>query len=160
MSEDAESCVFCRIVQGEAPAHVIDEDQLSMAILDINPLARGHCLIIPKRHVPWWHELSLEETESLFTLARSVAGRIIEVYRPDFVCIYARGRRVPHTHIFLVPTRRGDPVDRFFNALEGFQEGVGDLARLREDESRCEVADRLSVRKTADQRPTHHMKDF
>ncbi|NYT02205.1 MAG: HIT family protein [Methanosarcinales archaeon] len=142
-SEESESCIFCRIVGGEAPAQVIEEDGLSMAILDINPLARGHCLVIPKRHVPWWHDLSPEETESLFSLARSVAGRIMEAYRPDFVCMYARGRRIPHTHIFLVPTSKGDPVDRFFNALEGFQEGAGEMARLGEQESRDEAAKRL-----------------
>ena len=51
---------------------------------------------------------------------------------PDFVCIYARGRRIPHAHIFLVPTYKGDPLDRFFNALEGFQESPVELAALRE----------------------------
>lgn len=128
-----DSCVFCRIVRGEAPAHIIDEDELSMAILDINPLARGHCLVIPKRHVPWWHDLDEQEISSLFRLARSVSERIKRAFGPDFVAMYARGRRIPHTHIFLVPTYKGDPVDRFFNALEGFQESSVILASLRNE---------------------------
>lgn len=128
-----ESCVFCRIVSGDEPAHIIDEDELSMAILDINPLARGHCLVIPKRHVPWWHDLDEQEVSSLFRLARSVSGRIKRAFGPDFVAMYARGRRIPHTHIFLVPTYKGDPVDRFFNALEGFQESSAILASLRNE---------------------------
>ena len=84
--------------------------------------SEGHCLIIPRRHVPWWHDLTKKETDSLFRMAQEVAGKIMETFHPDFVCMYARGRRIPHTHIFLVPTYSGDPLDRFFNALEGFQE--------------------------------------
>lgn len=128
-----ENCVFCRIVDGTEPAHIIDEDELSMAILDINPLARGHCLVIPKRHVSWWHDLNEREVTSLFRLAWLVSGRIKRAFEPDFVAMYARGRRIPHTHIFLVPTYKGDPVDRFFNALEGFQESSVILASLRND---------------------------
>ena len=115
--DDTENCVFCRIAAGEAPAHRVCENELSLCILDINPFTEGHCLVIPKRHVPWWHELSEEETTSLFLLAREAARRIMRVFEPEFVCMYARGRRIPHTHIFLVPTRRGDVLDGFFNAL-------------------------------------------
>jgi hypothetical protein len=55
-------------------------------------------------------------------LALTVADKIIQAFKPDFVCMYARGRRIPHTHIFLVPSYSGDTLDRFFTALEGFQE--------------------------------------
>jgi len=60
---------------------------------------------------------------------------------PDFVCMYARGRRIPHTHIFLVPTCKGDVLDRFFNALELFQESPPELSALREDAKMEETAD-------------------
>jgi histidine triad (HIT) family protein len=114
-----------------------------MAILDINPFSRGHCLVIPRRHVPWWHDLTLEEVESLFRVARIVADKIMKAYSPDFVAMYARGRRIPHTHIFLVPTYKGDPLDRFFNALEGFQEAPLALMMLREKSSMQETAESL-----------------
>ena len=126
-----EKCVFCKIAAGQASAHIVQEDGLSLALLDINPLAQGHCLIIPRRHVPWWHNLTKKETDSLFRMAQEVAGKIMETFHPDFVCMYARGRRIPHTHIFLVPTYSGDPLDRFFNALEGFQEAPTELSRLK-----------------------------
>jgi histidine triad (HIT) family protein len=128
-------CVFCQIVAGESPAHQIYENDYSLVILDINPLAKGHCLAIPKRHVPWWHDLSDEETESLFDASRQAARRLMDVLQPDFVCMYARGRRIPHTHLFLVPTWAGDPIDRHFNALEGFQEGARELADLGDGEA-------------------------
>ena len=54
--------------------------------------------------------------------------------------MYARGRRIPHTHIFLVPTYSGDVLDRFFNALELFQESPPKLAALREKNSMEDIA--------------------
>ena len=62
-------CIFCAIAADRAPAHRVFEDDLSYAILDINPFSQGHCLVIPKRHVSWWHELTEDETTSLFNVA-------------------------------------------------------------------------------------------
>lgn len=138
-----DGCIFCKIAAGQAEAYRVYEDELSMAILDINPFSRGHCLVIPRRHVPWWHDLTEKEVESLFVVARKVADKIMKAYSPDFVAMYARGRRIPHTHIFLVPTYKGDPLDRFFNALEGFQEAPPALMMLREKGSMQETSERL-----------------
>lgn len=143
MAETKEGkCVFCEIAAGKAPAHVIEEDELSMCILDIHPYTKGHCLVISKRHVPWWHELTDEENASLFRLAKAVADRMMKRLKPDFVFLYARGRRIPHTHIFLIPTYSGDVLDRFFNALENFQESPVMLAGLK-DPGNMEEAARL-----------------
>lgn len=139
----SEGCVFCAIAEGRAPAHVVREEPLAMAILDIQPLAAGHCLVIPRRHVPWWYELSEAETESLFRVARQVAERLRELFSPDFVALYARGRRIPHTHLFVVPTFGGDPLDRFFHSLEGWQESAPSLAALRDPALLSEIAARL-----------------
>src|SRR5581483_4179379 len=121
-------CVFCEIVAGRAPAHVIDQDDRSLCILDINPFAEGHCLVLPKRHVPWWHDLEDDEIASLFLLAKRVANRLRQTFQSEFICLYARGRRIPHTHVFLVPAEKGDVLDSFFNALETFQESPPALA--------------------------------
>ncbi len=133
-------CIFCDIIEDKAPCCKIYEDEFSLAILDINPFSKGHCLVIPKRHVPWWHELSPEENASLFGVAKIVAEKMMKALTPDFVCMYARGRRIPHTHIFLVPTYSGDVLDRFFNALELFQESPPALTALREKNSLEETA--------------------
>ena len=136
----ATHCIFCAIAAGKAPAYGVFEDELSYAILDINPFTKGHCLVIPKRHVPWWHELTEAETTSLFTVAKVVANRMMQVFQPDLVTLYARGRRIPHTHLFLVPTYSGDLLDRYFNALEKFQEAPPELTQLREQNSMAEAA--------------------
>ncbi len=143
MANATTSCVFCDIAVEKAPAYRIFEDALSFAILDINPFTQGHCLVITKRHVTRWHEMTEEETASVFNVARIVAGRMMKVFQPDLVLTYARGRRIPHAHIFLVPTYNGDLLDRFFNALEKFQESPPDLARLREIDSMERAAQML-----------------
>jgi len=125
------SCVFCDIVAGKGKAHKIYENEDSMVILDVNPLARGHCLAISKRHVQWWHDLEESEISSLFHAAKIASEKIMSLYKPDFVMMYARGRRIPHVHIFLIPTSKGDVVDRFFNTLEGFQESVDELSEVK-----------------------------
>jgi histidine triad (HIT) family protein len=140
------SCAFCEIVAGRAPAHVVDEDERSLCLLDIHPFVEGHCLVVSKRHVPWWHDLEEEEIVSLFRMARRVAARLRTAFRPEFVCLYARGRRIPHTHVFLVPTSKGDVLDGFFNALERFQESPEKLAAIKGRERLAQTA--AKVRKT------------
>jgi len=125
------SCVFCEIVQGKREGYKIYENKDSLVILDVNPLAKGHCLAISKRHIQWWHELQETEVSSLFNAAKIVSERIMRAFKPDFVTMYARGRRIPHVHIFLIPTFSGDVVDRFFNTLEGFQESVAGLSEVK-----------------------------
>lgn len=139
-------CVFCDIVAGRAPGFIVRQNELAVALLDINPLARGHCLVIPRRHVPWWHGMSSDETQAVFELARETAERIMAAFDPEFVGMYVRGRRIPHTHVFLVPTNMGDPFDRHFNALEGFQEAAEELADLRDPKQLGEVLRRLTSR--------------
>ena len=141
MSEDREEkCIFCDIVIGKAPAHRVYESEHALVVLDIHPYTKGHCLVLSKRHVPWWHQLTGEETADLFQAANTVANRMMKTYKPDFVFLYARGRRIPHTHIFLVPTFPGDVLDRFFNALEKFQESPAELAALKSATSMQEAA--------------------
>ncbi|HSP14383.1 MAG TPA: HIT family protein [Thermoanaerobaculia bacterium] len=137
------TCVFCQIAAGRAPAHVLEEDALALALLDINPFTEGHCLVISKRHVQWWHDLNDDEIASVFQMAKRVAVRLGTTFSPEFVCMYARGRRIPHTHVFLVPTTKGDLLDGFFNALERFQESPQILAALKTNEALTATAARI-----------------
>jgi histidine triad (HIT) family protein len=149
MSPTDRDCAFCEIVAGRAPAHIIEEDDLAFALLDINPFTEGHCLVVSKRHVPWWYELTDEEIGSVFRMAKRVAQRLGTAFSPEFVCMYARGRRIPHTHIFLVPTTNGDVLDGFFNALERFQESPEALASIRRADALAAAAERIRrTRKT------------
>jgi histidine triad (HIT) family protein len=139
-ASEGSTCVFCDIVAGKAPAYRILENDSAVVILDIQPFARGHCLVLSKRHAQFWHQLTREEASGLFDAAHAAADRLVSVLEPDFVCMYARGRRIPHTHLFLIPTFGGDVLDRFFNALEGFQESATTLAELRSPSAMDETA--------------------
>ncbi len=85
----------------------------------------------------------MEENASLFKVAKIVAEKTMVALKPDFVCMYARGKRIPHAHIFLVPTYSGDVLDRFFNALELFQEAPPELTALRDKIFMEDVAEHL-----------------
>lgn len=134
------SCVFCEIVAGRSPSHRIAENRRALAILDIFPYSPGHTLVLSKRHVPFWHDLTAGESADVFALAHRVARKLKTAFDPEFVCLMARGRRIPHTHLFLVPTAPGDVLDRYFNGLEKVQEGSKELAPLRDHASREKAA--------------------
>ncbi len=138
-------CVFCEIVAGRAPAHRVGENDRALAILDIFPYAHGHTLVLSKRHVPLWYDLTGKEAADVFALAHLVAGRLARSFDPEFVWLMARGRRIPHTHIFLVPTRRGDALDRFFNSLQNVQETSEELSAFRALASREKAARRIAA---------------
>ena len=79
MALDSENvCIFCDIVEGRAHYHKIYEDELSLCILGHQSFFLGSLLVIPKRHVPWWHELSLEENASLFRVAKIVTEKMMK----------------------------------------------------------------------------------
>jgi histidine triad (HIT) family protein len=141
--EHKDQCIFCEIIADKAEVYKVYEDDLSLCILDIHPYTKGHCLVIPKRHVTWWHELTDKETGSLFRVARICANKMMKALSPDFVFMYARGRRIAHTHIFLIPTFKDDILDRFFHALEKFQESPQDLALLKDREKMIEAMELL-----------------
>jgi histidine triad (HIT) family protein len=67
----------------------------------------------------------------------------MQAFSPEFVCLYARGRRIPHTHIFLIPTTSGDFLDRIFNNLEQVQESAVELAQLRDPAALAAAAAKL-----------------
>jgi len=138
-------CVFCRMLQGTEKHYLVGENEHAIAILDINPFTQGHTLIIPRRHAHFWNDLTVEELSGLFALAKEVADRLQTRFKPDFVALFARGRRVPHAHIFLVPTFKDDPQDQFFNAMGSFQEAPPQLMKLRTPEALEATAKKLRV---------------
>lgn len=95
--------LFSKIVKGEIPSYFIAEDEKHFAFLDINPLAKGHTLVIPKKEVDYIFDLSAEDTADLHVFARKVAKAIDEVIPCKRVGVAVVGLEVPHTHIHLIP---------------------------------------------------------
>ncbi|RLE33484.1 hypothetical protein DRJ58_03605 [Candidatus Acetothermia bacterium] len=102
------SCVFCKIVCGEAPARVVYESEGVLAFLDIRPINEGHTLVIPKRHYVHIWELPDNEVARLFVAARRIAEALREALGASGVRIVqlngrAAGQEVFHLHIHVIP---------------------------------------------------------
>ncbi|MGD0198034.1 MAG: HIT domain-containing protein [Solirubrobacteraceae bacterium] len=110
-----EDCVFCKILGGELPAHVIAESERAFAFSDINPATRGHSLVIPRAHVADIHEISAEDLTACALLAQDVANRASKRLGADGVNILhsagqAAWQVVFHFHIHVIPRYLGDPL--------------------------------------------------
>jgi len=95
--------IFTKIVNGEIPSYKIAETSDYYAFLDINPLAQGHTLVIPKQEVDYIFDIEDELYKGLFSFAKKV-GKAIEAVVPcKRIGITVIGLEVPHTHIHLIP---------------------------------------------------------
>ena len=106
-------CIFCKIIKGDLPSRKLIETDHVIGILDTIPAIEGHCLIIPKRHVKYWNDMTYTETAQVFNAARKVAKRMENTLKSDYVCMFIRGGRVKHTHVVLFPSYNGDKVTGF-----------------------------------------------
>ena len=95
--------IFSKIAAGEIPSYKVAEDENYFAFLDINPMAKGHTLIIPKREVSYMFDLTEEEYAGLWAFARKVAMALEQAVPCLRIGIGVLGLEVPHTHIHLVP---------------------------------------------------------
>ncbi|NLX41686.1 MAG: HIT family protein [Bacteroidales bacterium] len=103
--------IFTRIVNGEIPSYKVAEDDRFYAFLDINPLAEGHTLVIPKVEVDYIFDLDQETYQSLFAFARKVAIAQKSVIPCKRIGMAVLGMEVPHTHIHLVPLHSEGDLD-------------------------------------------------
>jgi histidine triad (HIT) family protein len=95
--------IFTRIVNKEIPAYIIAEDENYLAFLDINPLAKGHTLVIPKQETDYIFDLDDELLAGLQVFAKKVARAIDAVMDCKRVGVAVLGLEVPHAHIHLIP---------------------------------------------------------
>ena len=95
--------IFTRIVQGEIPCYKIAETEEYLAFLDINPLARGHTLVIPKEETDYLFDLEDEVLAGMNVFAKKVALAIDRVTDCKRVGVAVLGLEVPHAHIHLIP---------------------------------------------------------
>lgn len=107
------SCIFCKIVAKEIPAHIVYEDADFLAFLDIHPQSPGHVQVIPKKHYRWvWDVPSTpagSDTEGLFAayfeVARKIALAQRKAFGVDMILSRIVGDEVPHAHIWIFPDR-------------------------------------------------------
>lgn len=103
--------VFSKIVAGEIPSYKVAEDARFYAFLDINPLQKGHTLVIPKKETDYVFDLTDEELAGLAVFAKKVARAISKAVPCLRVGMAVLGLDVPHAHIHLVPLHSGEDLN-------------------------------------------------
>jgi histidine triad (HIT) family protein len=103
--------IFTRIANGEIPSYKVAEDEHCYAFLDINPMAKGHTLVIPKQEVDYLFDLDEQALSRLVLFAQRVAKAIPQVVPCKRVGVVVLGLEVPHAHIHLVPLNTEADVD-------------------------------------------------
>lgn len=106
------SSLFSKIISGEIPGYKIYEDEYVCAILDINPIQKGHILVIPKQEVDQLFELDEEMYDHMMRRVRYVAQILRAKTDCKRVCIFVEGYGVPHVHVHLVPTNKAEDFDK------------------------------------------------
>ncbi len=108
-------CLFCKIVAGEIPSTRVDEDERTVAFMDINPATRGHALVIPREHYADLREVSAEDLAAAAVAAQRLATRAIDRLGADGVnllnsCGSAAWQTVFHFHVHVIPRYDTDPL--------------------------------------------------
>jgi histidine triad (HIT) family protein len=108
-------CIFCRILTGDLPATVVDEDERTIAFMDIAPATRGHALVIPRVHTPDLLSVDTEDLQAVAVAARRLAARAKERLRADGInllnsCGAAAWQTVFHFHVHVIPRYNDDPL--------------------------------------------------
>jgi histidine triad (HIT) family protein len=95
--------IFTRIINREIPAYIVAEDDKHIAFLDINPLMKGHTLVVPKREEDVFFELKDHELSDLIIFAKRVAAAIKATISCNRIGVSVIGLEVPHAHVHLIP---------------------------------------------------------
>jgi histidine triad (HIT) family protein len=108
-------CIFCKVVAREIPSEVIDEDERTIAVLDINPATPGHLVVITKAHEPDLFTISDEDLLAAMRMARRVAERMRDTIAPQgFNILHNIGRvawqSIFHFHVHVIPRYQDDPL--------------------------------------------------
>ena len=119
-----ENCIFCRIVRRELPASKIFENDKVLAFLDINPISRGHTLVIPKEHYLDITDIPEEILKEIIAVTQNISKKIFEKLGADGINLQnsnkpAANQVVPHYHMHIIPRYNGDGI----HIMHGVQQG-------------------------------------
>jgi histidine triad (HIT) family protein len=126
-------CIFCQIVAGELPAHKVDEDERTIAFMDISPATRGHALVIPRQHARDLIEIGADDLHATIEAAQRLARRVSERLGADGVnllnsCGPHAWQTVFHFHLHVIPRYRDDPLRLPWKPQPGDQEQIARVA--------------------------------
>ena len=133
----ADDCIFCSIVAGDAPATIVDEDEHTLAFMDIHPWTQGHALVIPREHHKNLYEIPDETLSQVMTAAKRLADRARDGLNADGVNLLnsterAAWQTVFHFHVHVIPRYEDDPLELPIRPQEGDPDEIkADAEKLR-----------------------------
>jgi len=120
--------IFSRIIKGEIPCHKIAENESCFAFLDINPLSKGHTLVIPKAEVDQLFDVDDQQYSELMLFAKRVGKAIEKVVPCKRVGVTVVGLEVPHAHVHLIPINALHDMEFSKGKIEMSSDELADLA--------------------------------
>ena len=128
-----EDCIFCKIAAGEMAAEVVQEDEQTLAFMDINPWTRGHALVIPRAHSKNLYEVGDEDLARTMAAAKRLAERMRDRLDCDGVnllnsCEPAAWQTVFHFHVHVIPRYDDDPLQVPGRPQQAEQERLAEVA--------------------------------
>ena len=130
----AADCLFCRIAAGELPARIVDEDERTLAFMDIAPATRGHALVIPRAHSADLLTVGAEDLCAVADAAQRLARRMTERLGAQGInllnsCGRAAWQTVFHFHVHVIPRYEGDPLRLPWVPAEGDPDEIAATAQ-------------------------------
>ena len=122
--------IFTRIINGEIPSYKVAEDDNFYAFLDINPLMKGHTLVVPKKEIDYLFDLDDDTLQKMTVFAKRVAAQIKCKIECTKVAMIVLGLEVPHAHIHLIPMNTESDVDFRKEKLHLSPEEFAQIAKM------------------------------
>lgn len=122
--------LFSKIISGEIPSHKIAEDDRFLAFLDINPLSKGHTLVIPKQEVDYIFDLPDDLLSDILVFSKEVARKIEKAIDCERIGISVIGLEVPHAHVHLIPINSVSDMNFSKPKLDLSQEELAEIAAM------------------------------
>jgi len=127
-------CIFCKILAGELPVTIVDEDERTIAFMDISPATRGHALVIPRTHSADLLSVDAQDLQAVALASRRLARRVSERLRADGVnlvnsCGPAAWQTVFHFHMHVIPRYEDDPLRLPWTPAPGDPEEIAAAAK-------------------------------
>lgn len=136
-----ENCIFCKIANKEIPSYTVYEDDICLAFLDINPISKGHTLVISKEHYDSLIEVKEEVLTHMIKVAQNIAKAMMKINGVKGIniinnCKETAGQEVPHFHIHVIPRYTKEELtftrlnkydlskEEFTNLLEDIKKGI------------------------------------
>ncbi|HEX2387719.1 MAG TPA: HIT domain-containing protein [Solirubrobacterales bacterium] len=115
MADSVPDCIFCAVVAGDSPAEIVDSDEHTVTLMDINPATRGHALVVPRRHSEDLLSIGVADLVNCAVAAQRVAKRMEATLAPDGFNLLnatraAAWQTVFHFHIHVIPRYEDDPL--------------------------------------------------